>query len=124
MKQIKTNKKIFGQELILDLYDCNPKVIRSKNKLKEYVDKLCRLMRMKKFGKTIVLKFGFGADFTAGYSLTQFIETGLISGHFSELWNTAHINIFSCKKFNSDKAAIFSKRFFGAKLMKKRVLIR
>jgi len=124
MKQIKTNKKIFGQELILDLYDCNPKVICSKKKLKEYVDKLCKLIKMKKFGKTIVLKFGFGTDFTVGFSLAQFIETSLISGHFSELWNTAHINIFSCKKFNSNKAANFTKRFFGAKAMKKKVLMR
>jgi len=33
--------KIYGKELILDLYDCDPKIIRSKKKILEYSNKIC-----------------------------------------------------------------------------------
>lgn len=117
-------KTIYGKELILDLYDCNPKIIRSRRKLLEYINQICNLIKMKKYGKTVVERFGLGKDFTAGYSLVQLIESSLISGHFSELWNRAFINIFSCKAFNNRTAVNFTKNFFQAKRIRKRTLIR
>jgi S-adenosylmethionine/arginine decarboxylase-like enzyme len=120
----KESPKIYGQELILDLYDCDPRTIRSGKRLAEYPTKLCRLIKMKKYGKTIVERFALYAGHAAGYSLVQLIETSLISGHFSELWNRAYINIFSCKKFDTSKAEAFTKKFFNAKKVKRRILIR
>ncbi len=67
---MKTEKsKIFGKELVLDLYDCDLKIISSKEKIKEFSDELCRRIKMKKYGETIIEKFGFGKDYTAGYSI-------------------------------------------------------
>ncbi len=43
-------KKVYGYELIMDLCDCDKKVLTSKKKLKEYVDKLCKIIKMKKYG--------------------------------------------------------------------------
>jgi S-adenosylmethionine/arginine decarboxylase-like enzyme len=117
-------KKSYGQELILDLYDCDPKVIRSKKKLQEFVDQLCRLIQMKKYGRTIIPHFGHNHPKAAGYSLVQLIETSSITGHFSELWNSAYINIFSCKPFEVQKTTKFTKDFFRAKRVKKRVVVR
>ena len=111
-------------ELVIDLFDCDPKIISSGKKLKLYVAKLCKLIGMKQYGKTQIPYFGTSCDFTKGYSLLQFIETSSITGHFSELWNTAYINIFSCKPFNSKKAKEFTRKFFKAKKCKNRVLIR
>jgi S-adenosylmethionine/arginine decarboxylase-like enzyme len=116
--------KIYGKELILDLYDCDPKVIRSKKKILEYSNKICNLIKIKKYGKPICERFGFSQDFTVGYSLVQLIESSSITAHFSELWNRAFINIFSCKIFNDKVATDFTKKFFKAKRIKKRVLIR
>jgi S-adenosylmethionine/arginine decarboxylase-like enzyme len=48
------NKKPHGKELILDLYDCDPKIVRSKIKILEYVDKICKLIKMKKYGKAVI----------------------------------------------------------------------
>lgn len=118
------NKKIFGKELILDLYECNPKSIRSKKKILEYSNKLCKLIKVKKYGKPIIERFALHLDYAAGYSLAQLIESSLVSGHFSELWNRAFINIFSCKDFDAKKAASFTKKFFNAKKIKERILIR
>ena len=116
--------KIYWGELILDLYDCDPKTIRSRKKILEYANKICNLIKMKKYGKPFIERFGFGKDFTAGYSLVQLIELSLITAHFSELWNRAFINIFSCKLFNYKIATEFTKNFFKPKKIKKRVLIR
>ncbi|MFH1462549.1 MAG: S-adenosylmethionine decarboxylase [bacterium] len=122
-KKIKNNK-VFGQELILDLYDCDPGAIKSEKKILEYSNKLCKLIKVKKYGKPIIERFALHIGFAAGYSLVQLIESSLVSGHFSELWNRAYINIFSCKKFDDKKAADFTKKFFNAKKIKKRTLIR
>jgi len=120
----KVNKKIYGKELVLDLIDCDPKIIRSKKKILEYSNRLCVLIKVKKYGKPIIERFGFGKDFTAGFSLIQLIESSLISGHFSELWNRAFINIFSCRSFNDKIATDFTKKFFNAKKIKNRIIIR
>ena len=117
-------KKNYGKELILDIFGCDPKIIRSKKKILEYSNKICNLIKMKKYGKPICERFGFGKDFTAGFSLVQLIESSLVSGHFSELWNKVYINIFSCKNFDDKKAAAFTEKFFKAKKIKNRVLIR
>ena len=117
-------KGTFGYELIMDLYDCDLGVLTSRKKLQEYVDKLCKLIKMKKYGKTLIPFFGDNAAYTKGYSLVQLIETSSITGHFSDLWKTAYINIFSCKKYSSTLARKFTKKFFKAKKFKARFIIR
>lgn len=114
----------FGLEVILDLYECDPKVVRSAKKLEEYTKKLCKLLKMKRYGKTQLPHFGYNEAHTAGFSMLQFIETSSITGHFSELWNSAYINIFSCRDFDTNKAIDFSVKFFSAKRVVKRVLLR
>ena len=117
-------EKNYGKELILDLFECDPKIIRSKKKILEYSNKICNLIKMKKYGKPICERFGFGQGFTTGYSLIQLIESSSITAHFSELWNKVYINIFSCKNSDDKKATVFTKKFFKAKKIKNRVLIR
>jgi len=117
-------KKIFGYELVMDLYGCNKSIISSKKKLQEYTDKLCKLIKMKKYGKTLLSYFGEKEAFTQGYSLVQLIETSSITGHFSDFWATAYINIFSCKKYDHILAKKFTKEFFKAKRIKFKLLIR
>lgn len=117
-------KNTFGYELVLDLKGCDKKVLTSRKKLQEYVDKLCKLIKMVKYGKTLIPYFGTGKDFTAGYSLVQLIETSSITGHFSDFWETAYINIFSCQPYDKEKAKEFTRKFFKAKKLKNRYLIR
>jgi S-adenosylmethionine/arginine decarboxylase-like enzyme len=117
-------KKVYGKELILDLYDCDPQIIRSKKKILEYSKKICDLIKVKKYGKPICERFALSNPPAAGYSLVQLIESSSITGHFSELLNRAFINIFSCKLFDHKIATDFTKKFFKAKKIKNRVLIR
>ncbi len=117
-------KADYGYELILNLYGCDPEVLSSRKKLQEFVDRLCRLIKMKKYGKTWIPYFGENAPHTKGYSLVQLIETSSIVGHFSELFGSAYLNIFSCKKFSPATAREFSRKFFGAARVSSRFLIR
>jgi len=117
-------RKNFGLELVLNLYDCNPQTIRSKAKIKEFNDRLCSLLKMKKYGKPLIPHFGHKAKHTAGYSLVQLIETSSITAHFSELWDSVYLNIFSCKRFSPEKAKRFAKEFFQAKKVTNTVLFR
>jgi len=114
----------FGQELTLDLYECDLSVINSKKKLEQYVIKLCKLIKMKRYGEPLIPFFGLEKPKTAGYSLVQLIETSAITGHFSNLWLSAYINIFSCKGFDADAAAEFTRKYFGAKEVMKKLQIR
>ena len=117
-------KKIYGYELVMDLAGCDQQVLTSRKKLQEYTDMLCKLIKMKKFGKTLLPYFGTKQAFTKGYSLIQLIETSSITGHFSDHWGTAYINIFSCQYFDRKAAKKFTRQFFKAKTLKNRFLIR
>ena len=50
----------------------------------------------------------------SGFSMTQLIETSLISAHFANQTNTTYLDIFSCKFYDPQKAADFARGFFGA----------
>jgi S-adenosylmethionine decarboxylase len=108
----------FGIETSIDLFDCNPETIRSGEKLSEYLIKLCDLIEMKRYGEPFMERFALDVPHIAGYSIAQMIETSLVSGHFSELWNSSYINIFSCKEYDIGKAIEFTKNFFEAKKVK------
>ena len=95
----------------LDLYDCNPGLIRDPEKIKQYVVELCDLIGMKRFGPCQVVHLGKD-ERVEGYSMIQLIETSLISGHFANLTNAAYIDVFSCKPYDSEEIARFSKAFF------------
>lgn len=108
--------KIFGWELIIDIKDCNER-IKDKKSLKSFITKLCKTINMKPYGKALIEHFGHKSDITSGYSIAQLIETSLISGHFSEKYKTAHLNIFSCKHFDFTLATNFCLTFFGGTII-------
>ena len=124
MKKTRKKQENYGMELTLDLYECCSDTISSKKKIQEFSDTLCDLIKMVKFKKALIPYFGRKSPKTAGYSLVQLIETSSITGHFSEHKKAAYINIFSCKKFDPIKAADFTKAFFKAKRIKKRLIHR
>ena len=104
----------WGWSTSLDLKRCNNKV-KDKADLKDYVYQVTDLIDMTRFGECQIYKFGTGNK--AGYSMLQLIETSNITGHFCDENNSAYIDIFSCKPYNAEKLAVFTKRFFEADSM-------
>jgi len=126
IKDLKENfekKNVWGLLTSVDLYDCNPELIRDAEAIKRYVNELCQLIEMKKFGDTQVVDFGED-ERVSGFSMTQLIETSLISGHFANLTNAAYIDIFSCKYYDPQVAADFTQKFFQAKEIKIHYILR
>jgi S-adenosylmethionine/arginine decarboxylase-like enzyme len=107
----------------VDLYKCNPEIIRDAKAIKIYVDELCELIEMRQFGETKIVNFGDNEK-VAGFSMVQLIETSLISGHFANHSNSAYIDIFSCKYYEPSVVIEFTKKFFEAKDVKMHYILR
>ena len=105
----------YGRELVLDLYECDPKKISDGESIRQFVVKLCdEVIEMKRYGEALIPHFGHENPITSGYSLVQLIETSCVSAHFSEHKKAVYLNIFSCKWFNADKTEEFCREWFGA----------
>lgn len=104
----------WGLLVSVDCHDCDPKKIRSKEVISQFVIDLCKHIDMKRFGEPIVVRFGSNPK-VQGYSLVQLIETSCISGHFAEDTNRAYIDVFSCKEFGPKDVAEYVSKYFGAK---------
>jgi S-adenosylmethionine decarboxylase len=121
-REFKTGK-YWGLWSGIDLHSCNPKLIRSEEKVKQFVKELCSKIKMKRFGETVVVDFGEDPS-VSGFSMTQLIETSLISAHFVNQTNNVFLDIFSCSFYNPKEVAEFAKKFFGAKDYKLNYIIR
>jgi S-adenosylmethionine decarboxylase len=104
-------KAPWGVLASVDLYECDPGLIRDEAAIKRYVTELCDLIGMKRFGHCQVVHFGED-ERVSGFSMTQLIETSLVSGHFANASNTAYLDIFSCKYYDPRQVAEFALAFF------------
>lgn len=118
-----STENAWGLATNVDLYGCNPDTIRDAEKIKQFVVELCEIIDMKRFGETEVVHFGPN-DKVAGFSMTQLIETSLISGHFANSTNAAYIDVFSCKEYDPETVVEYAKKFFGAGSVKSNVVLR
>ncbi len=116
-------EKAWGLLTCIDLHNCNPETIRDAEAIKRFVHELCDLIKMKRFGETVIVHFGEDEK-VAGYSMTQLIETSLISAHFANLTNSVYLDIFSCKYYDPDTSAEFAKKFFEGEHYNKNVVLR
>lgn len=104
--------KAWGVACSFDIYDCNPDTIRDADEIKRFVRELCELIDMRRFGDTVVVNFGED-ERVAGFSMTQLIETSLISAHFANASNATYLDVFSCKPYDPSVVEKFALEFFG-----------
>ena len=93
-----------------------------KKLLSNFCTYLCKEIDVKPFGNPKIERFGEGN--LEGLSAMQFIETSTLVVHLDEINLRAFIDIFACKKFNDQKAMLFSKEFFKSKEAKLKTLFR
>ena len=105
-------QSVWGIASSFDIYNCNPETIRDAEKIKQFVKELCDLIEMRRFGDTVVVHFGEDEK-VAGFSMTQLIETSLISAHFANQTNTTYLDVFSCKPYDPEVVREFAEKFFG-----------
>ena len=103
----------WGWHLVLNLYECNPALIKSAEVIRQFVIDLCELIQMRRFGEPTIVNFGEDPR-VSGYSLVQLIETSNICAHFADASAAVYLDIFSCKKFDPELAANFCVATFAA----------
>ncbi len=117
------DSQAWGLLASVDIYSCNPAIIRDADKIKQFVRELCIKIDMKRYAECVVVNFGED-ERVAGFSMTQLIETSLISGHFANCSNNAYLDIFSCKFFDPREVAEFAIDFFEAAHYRLQVALR
>lgn len=105
----------WGYHLMIDGSNCNDN-IKDKNYIISFVKQLVKDIDMVAYGEPEVPYFA-GHDINkAGHSLNQFIETSNITGHFIDGHNELYLDVFSCKKFESENVFKCVRQFFGEKM--------
>lgn len=104
----------WGMLTSIDLHQCDGETIRSAEKIRQFTEELCALIKVTRFGEPTIVHFGEKEEI-AGYSLVQLIETSLVSGHFANATNNVYLDIFSCAYYDQQAAVDFAKHFFGAR---------
>jgi len=122
MKQA-IDENVWGIASSIDIYECDPVLIRSEDYIRQFVRDLCELIEMKRFGETQVVHFGED-DRVAGYSMTQLIETSLISAHFANQTNATYLDVFSCKPYDPEVVRQFACDYFGGQQAMMNVILR
>ncbi|WP_303048084.1 adenosylmethionine decarboxylase [Victivallis sp. Marseille-Q1083] len=113
----------WGLQTTIDLYQCDPELIRDEAIVKEFVREMCAQIGLKPYGECAVVNFSDTVK-GEGFSMMQMLETSLISGHFANHTNTAYLDVFSCKFFEPRQAAEFAISFFKGKYYRMQVGLR
>ncbi len=124
MEEYPNKLNMWGMSAAVDLYDCDPEKIRDPDYIRQYAVDLCDLIEMVRAGRTQVVYFGGESHPGPGYSMTQLIETSLVSGHFADKTNSAYLDIFSCKLYDPEVVRKFAQNYFGAKTYRMNITYR
>jgi len=103
----------WGVSSSIDLYDCDLALMQDADAIREFVRILCDRIKMKRYGETQVVHFGEDPRVT-GFSMTQLIETSLISAHFADASCAIYLDVFSCAPYEPNDVAKFAKEYFKA----------
>jgi S-adenosylmethionine decarboxylase len=103
----------WGVSTAIDLYDCDLDLMNDADAIREFVKILCDRIKMRRYGETQVVFFG-DEPRVQGYSMTQLIETSLISAHFANASRAIYLDVFSCAPYDPEDAAQFAMDYFKA----------
>jgi len=115
--------KYWGVSSSIDLYDCDLALMQNAEAIREFVKVLCERIKMRRYGETQVVFFGDDPRVT-GFSMTQLIETSLISAHFADASCAIYLDVFSCAPYEPEDVAKFAAEYFKAARYKFQVVHR
>ena len=103
----------WGTSSCIDLYECDLALMQNADAIRAFVKELCERIKMRSYGETQVVFFGDDPRVT-GFSMTQLIETSLISAHFADASCAVYLDVFSCAPYEPDEVAKFAASYFKA----------
>jgi len=110
---IEKETEYWGVSSSIDLYECDLALMQNADAIREFVKILCDRIKMRRYGETQVVFFG-DEPRVQGFSMTQLIETSLISAHFADASRAIYLDVFSCAPYNPEAAAKFAAEYFKA----------
>jgi S-adenosylmethionine/arginine decarboxylase-like enzyme len=114
--------KTYGKELILDLKDCDPSTF-NRGSITEFFTELCDRIDMEPCDLHFWDDVGVPEEECQtdpklkGTSAVQFIMTSSIVIHCLDLLGTVYLNLFSCKDFDTGRAAVFTRVWFKGEIV-------
>jgi S-adenosylmethionine/arginine decarboxylase-like enzyme len=103
----------WGMSSCIDLYECDLRLMQDAVAIRRFVKLLCERIKMRRYGETQVVFFG-DEPRVQGFSMTQLIETSLISAHFADASRAIYLDVFSCAPYDSEDTARFAAEYFKA----------
>jgi S-adenosylmethionine/arginine decarboxylase-like enzyme len=103
----------WGVSSCINLYDCDLALMQNADAIREFAVLLCDRIKMRRYGETQVVFFG-DEPRVQGFSMTQLIETSLISAHFADASRAIYLDVFSCAPYDPAATARFAAEYFKA----------
>lgn len=107
------NQNYWGISSCIDLYDCDLALMQNADVIRNFAKDLCEQIKMRRYGEAQVVFFGDDPR-VQGYSMTQLIETSLVSAHFADASRAIYLDVFSCAPYDPENAAKFAADYFKA----------
>jgi S-adenosylmethionine/arginine decarboxylase-like enzyme len=111
--EMENETEYWGVSSCIDLYECDLKLMQDADAIRKFVKLLSERIKMRRYGETQVVFFG-DEPRVQGFSMTQLIETSLISAHFADASQAIYLDVFSCAPYDSEAAAKFAAEYFKA----------
>ena len=111
--EMENETEYWGVSSAIDLYECDLTLMQNADAIRKFVKILCDRIKMHRYGETQVVFFG-DEPRVQGFSMTQLIETSLISAHFADASRAIYLDVFSCASYDSEDAAKFAAEYFKA----------
>ena len=113
LNKVEETTEYWGVSSSIDLYDCDLALMQNADAIRKFVVLLCDRIKMRRYGETQVVFFG-DEPRVQGFSMTQLIETSLISAHFADASRAIYLDVFSCAPYDPEDAARFAAEYFKA----------
>ena len=111
--EMENEAEYWGVSTCIDLYQCDLTLMQDADAIREFVKILCDRIKMRRYGETQVVFFG-DEPRVQGFSMTQLIETSLISAHFADASQAIYLDVFSCAPYDVEETARFAAKYFKA----------
>ena len=112
-ESVESEVEYWGVSSCINLYDCDLSLMQNADAIREFAVLLCDRIKMRRYGETQVVFFG-DEPRVQGFSMTQLIETSLISAHFADASQAIYLDVFSCAPYDPEDAARFAAEYFKA----------
>lgn len=114
----------WGYHQILDVGGCAKALMSDRQNVYLWITNLVKAIDMEPIGEPRI-EYTAAHDINkAGFTAVQIIVTSSIVAHFIDATGQIYIDVFSCKKFNTDVVKHSIKQYFRAEKMREFFLTR